>query len=179
MTGGLFRITHKNAFDYLAQILEIEFLSFVTPWSPLVFCDELRDRASGVWGYAEQGRLWGYVCYKFAGRDVRVQNIAVHPRRRNRGIGTLLLRQAERAAWAGGFGGVFLEVRTSNQPARRLYSRCGFEEAGRSHGYYRDTGEDAILMRLKIPDRRARDANGCHQPRSRGIHISTHSSLEV
>ena len=42
---------------------------------------------------------------------------------------------------------VFLDVRASNEPARRLYDSRGFQEVGRRKGYYGNGDEDAILMR--------------------------------
>jgi ribosomal protein S18 acetylase RimI-like enzyme len=39
-----------------------------------------------------------------------------------------------------------LEVRTSNSPAITLYEQYGFQPAGMRPGYYRDTGEDAVIM---------------------------------
>lgn len=150
----LCRITPANAADYLSRILEIESLSFPTPWSPLAFCDELRNPASRIWGCTHEGRLWGFICCRFAGKDLRIQNLAVHPRRRNCGLGMFLLDHALRTAWAGGLESIRLEVRTSNRAAKNLYAKLGFKETGRMHGYYRDTGEDAVLMRLAIPDPR-------------------------
>ena len=46
--------------------------------------------------------------------------------------------------------GIFLEVRESNQSARGLYRKMGFEETGRRKGYYANPAEDAILGRLKF-----------------------------
>jgi ribosomal-protein-alanine N-acetyltransferase len=43
----------------------------------------------------------------------------------------------------------FLEVRASNDGAREMYRRFGFEETGRRPRYYRDNAEDAILMTLE------------------------------
>lgn len=43
-----------------------------------------------------------------------------------------------------------LEVRETNTPARRLYESLGFVVTGRRRGYYRDTGEDALIMELTI-----------------------------
>ena len=40
---------------------------------------------------------------------------------------------------------IFLEVRESNQPARRLYEKHGFREIGRRRRYYQNPLEDAIL----------------------------------
>lgn len=45
---------------------------------------------------------------------------------------------------------VFLEVRESNQAARALYARLGFEESGRRKLYYANPHEDAILYRLAL-----------------------------
>ena len=39
-----------------------------------------------------------------------------------------------------------LEVRTSNAPAIALYEQLGFRSAGTRPRYYRDTGEDAVIM---------------------------------
>ena len=45
---------------------------------------------------------------------------------------------------------IHLEVRESNEPARRLYTRQGFEIAGRRKRYYRFPKEDAILMTKRL-----------------------------
>ena len=39
-----------------------------------------------------------------------------------------------------------LEVRSANEPARRLYERFGFEVRGIRPLYYDDTKEDALIM---------------------------------
>ena len=43
-----------------------------------------------------------------------------------------------------------LEVRESNLPARRLYERFGFREAGRRRQFYSDPREDALLLTLSF-----------------------------
>jgi ribosomal-protein-alanine N-acetyltransferase len=167
--NGVLRITPQNAGSHLARILEIETLSFRTPWSAMAFCEEVRNPASRIWGYAEDGCLWGYICCSVSGMDLRIQNVAVHPRRRRQGLGRMLLDQALKTGWIDGMAGVWLEVRISNRPARRLYRMLGFREVGRRRRYYRDTGEDAILMRLA-----ARDI-----PRTTPAPVTTHCSREV
>jgi ribosomal-protein-alanine N-acetyltransferase len=42
-----------------------------------------------------------------------------------------------------------LEVRAGNAGAQALYRKFGYEEAGRRPRYYKDNGEDAILMTLE------------------------------
>ena len=54
---------------------------------------------------------------------------------------------------------VTLEVRRSNVVAQALYRKYRFEEVGVRRRYYRDTGEDAILMTVDFgaqPDYRRR-----------------------
>jgi ribosomal-protein-alanine N-acetyltransferase len=53
-----------------------------------------------------------------------------------------ILGEARGAAW-------YLEVRTSNEAARNLYAKLGFEEIGTRPNYYQDTGETAVVMRLQ------------------------------
>ena len=43
----------------------------------------------------------------------------------------------------------FLEVRASNLAAQAMYRKFGYEETGRRPRYYKDNGEDAILMTLE------------------------------
>ena len=50
------------------------------------------------------------------------------------------------AVKAKGVTAMTLEVRPSNAPARALYARYGFKDAGRRPHYYQDDGEDAIIM---------------------------------
>jgi ribosomal-protein-alanine N-acetyltransferase len=45
---------------------------------------------------------------------------------------------------------MYLEVRESNDAARRLYASRGFLEIGRRRGYYRRPAEDAIVLRLEL-----------------------------
>ncbi|MCF8061953.1 MAG: ribosomal protein S18-alanine N-acetyltransferase [Deltaproteobacteria bacterium] len=175
---GILSITPQNAGDHLARILEIEALSFRTPWSAMAFCEEVRNPASRIWGYAEEGSLWGYICCTRSGMDLRIQNLAVHPHRRRRGLGASLLEQALRTGWIDGMAGVWLEVRISNRPARHLYGKLGFREVGRRPRYYRDTGEDAIVMRLAVRNTR-KGGPGLDQPQSTLVPMSTHCPREV
>jgi len=57
-----------------------------------------------------------------------VNVVATFPEHRGRGIGTELLRAAERAARATGRKGLSLIVADSNAGARRLYARMGYRE---------------------------------------------------
>jgi ribosomal-protein-alanine N-acetyltransferase len=47
-----------------------------------------------------------------------------------------------------GAGILFLEVRESNTPARKLYETEGFNQIGLRRNYYSDPPEDAIVMKF-------------------------------
>jgi polysaccharide biosynthesis protein PslH len=73
-----------------------------------------------------------------------ILNLAVGPAWRRRGIARRLLEELLNrfpALW-------FLEVRESNSAAIRLYQSLGFERAGIRPGYYQDSQEAAIVMRI-------------------------------
>lgn len=57
-----------------------------------------------------------------------VNVLAVHPEMRGAGIGTALLKVAERKAARAGCKGLSLIVADANMGARRLYERCGYVE---------------------------------------------------
>jgi [ribosomal protein S18]-alanine N-acetyltransferase len=133
----------------LPQVIAIERRAFPTPWSLAMFVLELSKPSSICLAAVDPdgsrtGRLLGYtICSRYA--DVwHVMNIAVDPPRRRRGIGTALLTALiERAGTNEAYT---LEVRPSNPGAIGLYERFGFRSAGTRPRYYRDTGEDALIM---------------------------------
>lgn len=87
----------------------------------------------------------GFVVARRTAPDEReILNIAVRPQFRGRGIAEKLLRRLVSAEP----GDVFLEVRESNEVARRVYERVGFRNVGMRPGYYDDPPETAVIMRI-------------------------------
>ena len=136
----------------LDAVMEIERLSFATPWVRQAFADEierpwarleiLRDEASG--------RAIGFCNYWLVADELHILNIAVHPDFRKQGQASLLVRHILAAARQGKVRVVSLEVRASNHAARSLYRKFGFCEVGVRPKYYADNGEDAVLMDLEM-----------------------------
>ncbi|MGH7319971.1 MAG: ribosomal protein S18-alanine N-acetyltransferase [Candidatus Rokuibacteriota bacterium] len=136
----------------LDDVLAIERDSFTNPWSRQAFAYELRDnRVAGLWvarapDDASRPRVVAYLCLWLIGEEVHVTNFAVHPTLRHRGIGRHLLSTLLEHYRQQGATRAALEVRVSNDEARRLYEGFGFRQIGRRKGYYFDTGEDALVM---------------------------------
>jgi ribosomal-protein-alanine N-acetyltransferase len=78
--------------------------------------------------------------------EAHVATLAVHPAWRRQGIARKLLRYALEQAVREGAQTVMLDVRDGNFQAQALYAEFGFEVVGRRPGYYKDNGEDALLM---------------------------------
>ncbi len=145
MTSENFTI-RALAYSDLPQVIAIERRAFSAPWSLAMFVLEL-SKPSGLCLAAVEGpraTLVGYLVMSRYDTVWHLMNIAVDPERRRDGIARAMLEQViERAGSQAQFT---LEVRTSNAPAIALYQRFGFRSAGTRPRYYRDTGEDAVIM---------------------------------
>ena len=92
------------------------------------------------------GVVCGFIVTRRTAPDEsEVLNLAIHPDHRRLGIASELMRNAMKRLP----GEMFLEVRESNQPARNLNRKLGFQEAGIRQNYYEDPPEPAIVMRLR------------------------------
>lgn len=90
----------------------------------------------------------GTGCLYCIGGEAELQNLAVAPAKRRQGIGEALLNALSEKASARGCEAMFLEVASRNEPAKRLYEKCGFAPVGVRKGFYRD--DDAILMKKAL-----------------------------
>ena len=135
----------------LAAIHAIECASFGDPWSLEGFRDLLdHPRAKMEVALGADGSLLGYAVAWYVADESEIANIAVSPDARRTGVGALLLDRILRAAAEFGAQTVFLEVRESNDGARKLYEARGFEIAGRRTKYYVKPDEDALIMRRRL-----------------------------
>jgi [ribosomal protein S18]-alanine N-acetyltransferase len=113
-----------------------------------VFGDEAPRRIALV--IEESGLLQGFLMAHEVAPEWEIENIAIAPAARRRGLGTRLLGKFLDMARNEGGSRVFLEVRASNRAARILYEKWAFEENGRRPGYYADPPEDAITYSLRL-----------------------------
>ncbi len=140
----------------LPAVLEIERRSFAQPWSRAFFDKELATPFAQLVVAVEEGGsrplIVGYTCRWRVTDEVHLLNVAVHPERRGRGVGRLMLEGVIAEAEDCGARVIFLEVRAGNVAGRRLYRRLGFRDLGVRRAYY-GPGQDAIVMELRL-DRR-------------------------
>ena len=137
---------------HLDEVLAIEQGAYSHPWTHGNFADSLRS------GYQAQllrvdGALAGYFVAMKGVDEVHLLNITAAPPWQGRGWGRLILEAL--ALWARGQGAqwLWLEVRTSNVRAQRIYERNGFRRVGERKSYYPAQDgkrEDALVMSLKL-----------------------------
>jgi ribosomal-protein-alanine N-acetyltransferase len=92
----------------------------------------------------------GFIAARFTGDEVHINNVAVRPQFRLRGIGRTLLGSVLKEGARMGARSAILEVRAGNMAAQALYQREGFRVVGRRRGYYADPPEDALVMSASI-----------------------------
>jgi ribosomal-protein-alanine N-acetyltransferase len=130
----------------LDEIMEIEELSFATPWSRYAFLHEI-DFPNSVFNVIRiDGKLVGYGGLWHIVDEAHISNIAIHPNYRRKGLGRRLLTHLLKQAVERGATKATLEVRPSNMAAQRLYGSFGFEVIAVRKNYYADEGEDALIM---------------------------------
>lgn len=142
-------------------IIEVlEAACFPEPWSGNVYRHELaRNPLSSYWVMrpapavvAGAPPILAYGGFWAMGPEAHIVTVATHPEYRRQGLGRLLMAAMIERAQAGGASEVTLEVRASNHAAQTLYHAMGFVVVGVRKGYYRNNGEDAILMTLFLPE---------------------------
>ena len=100
----------------------------------------------------EEGTLQGFLVAQTVGGEWEIENVAIAPDARRRGLGTRLVGELLDMARAQRASAVFLEVRESNRAARALYEKWAFVESGRRTKYYRDPEEDAVTFKFVFPE---------------------------
>lgn len=130
----------------------IEQQAFSDPWPVSAFRDLIGHAHTRLTVALDPSdAVVGYCVMLHVLDEGEIANIAVAPAHRGRGIAAQLLDDALTTARGAGARAIFLEVRLSNDPARRLYESRGFLPVGRRRAYYRDPVEDALVLRWECP----------------------------
>jgi ribosomal-protein-alanine N-acetyltransferase len=132
----------------LDGVLAVDEGSFNRPWTRAMYESEFlnRDTARLYVLRVPECRVAGYIATWLIVDEVHINNLAVRPEFRNRGLGGALLAFALEDGERHGAPRATLEVRRSNDAARRLYERFGFRLAGVRRDYYSHPTEDALVL---------------------------------
>lgn len=146
-------VIRRMRVDDLPAVLSIETVSFPNPWNRTAFVGEIQNTGVSfplVVSSEGDRRIIGYAVYWKIADDIQINNIAVHPEFRGRGLGDMLLTHILETVSAQGARLVSLEVRPSNASAIALYRKHGFAAVGKRRGYYSRPPEDADVMMLVL-----------------------------
>jgi [ribosomal protein S18]-alanine N-acetyltransferase len=132
----------------LDGVLEVEAESFTNPWTRDMYSWELQNRSVChlLIGRTEECQVAGFCAFWLVFDEIHINNLAMRPQFRDQGIGTALLQRVLAEARGRGARRATLEVRASNEQARRLYERLGFYVAGTRRNYYSHPVEDALIL---------------------------------
>ena len=123
---------------------------FSDPWPQAAFQAELDNPYCFYLLAFADGQLAGYIGGVALYENCDVNNLAVLPQMRRRGIAAALLSGFLEEARRRGAGQVMLEVREHNLPAMALYRRFGFSACGKRKNYYQNPAEDAVIMVVEL-----------------------------
>lgn len=132
----------------LDGILAVDRASFSNPWTREMFEWEAAhsDVARVYVVRAGDAGVIAYCAVWIVFDELHINNLAVLPAWRRRGVARALLSAVLAEARRLGAVRATLEVRASNQAARALYERAGFRPAGLRRGYYTNPVEDALIL---------------------------------
>ena len=132
----------------LEGVLEVEAESFTNPWTREMYAWELQNRSVCHIFVVRTSEcdVAGFCAFWLVFDEIHINNLAMRPRFRGFGFGTALLHHILAEARVLGARRATLEVRASNEGARRLYERLGFYVAGTRRNYYSNPVEDALIL---------------------------------
>ena len=112
------------------------------PWS----ADDFRDlKQSGCEIIMSEN---GFIVYRKVLDEAEIITIGVAPEMRRGGIASAMIGIIEKTLLYQGVKKIFLEVASTNIPAKKLYENMGFKMVGLRPKYY--DGVDAILMEKEL-----------------------------
>ena len=138
--------------EHVDDLAGLEKLCFTLPWDETQFSRLMTGEHFKVLGIMDCGELKGYLSFLHVRDQAEIMNLAVHPGKRQKGLGKKLMKALLDYCRIHGVQWISLEVRMSNVPAISLYQGFGFKETGRREKYYTDTGEDALVLQLELAD---------------------------
>jgi ribosomal-protein-alanine N-acetyltransferase len=157
--GPSLSITRMTEHDLL-EVVEIEQLSALSAWGWDAYHKELQSPEDVIMLVARtetadstldhEHAVAGFIVSRLVADELHINNVAIRPEVRRRGIAAQLLKAVLREGRRHGARLAFLEVRAGNAAAQGLYRRCGFQVTGRRPHYYNQPAEDALLMSLLL-----------------------------
>ena len=133
----------------LEAVLQIERASFSSPWTRDMFLSDFQSESTDLQvavASPQETEIVGYSVFWFGSEAVHITNLAAHLQFRRRKVAQALLVNLLEEAKSRKAKRALLEVRVSNIGAQELYMKFGFRQTSVQKSYYRNSGEDALVM---------------------------------
>ncbi len=127
-------------------IAEMEKTCFPDPWSLTMLEECFCNRFDVCLVMEEDGQFIGYCIFRILSGEGELFRIAVLPQHRGKGYGRKLMEAMEEYAKEEEVTSIMLEVRESNEAAKKLYTAYGFEVEHIRKSYYSNPVEDGVVM---------------------------------
>lgn len=144
----------------LDELLVVEEAAYAFPWTRGNFVDSLHAGYHCWLLRGAQQRIEAYAISMTGVDELHLLNLTVAPAQQGRGLARAMLDALVAHCRRARLPTLWLEVRTGNERARRLYQRYGFREIGLRRAYYPAPGgrrEDAVVMSLPTGAERGPD----------------------
>lgn len=128
------------------EAARIEELCLDTAWSVAQIAEAAEREDTLYLAATEEGDLCAVASAVFSLYEGMVENVAVHPNHRRRGIGERLMALIEEEGARRGVERLCLEVASRNSGAIAMYEKSGYKTAGVRKGFYARQKDDALVM---------------------------------
>ena len=138
----------------MPEVLDIEAMSFPTPWDADEFIAVLHGR-NCIGQIVEFGDgpgdypVVGYMIYELCERRLRLLNLAVHPAWRRRGVGLAMIAKLKGKLSGSRRNRITLDLHERNLEAALFFRDMGFQCEKLRRGFF-DNGDDALRMVFRM-----------------------------
>ena len=138
----------------MEQVMEIEKAVYEFPWSAAIFQDCL-NAGYCCWLMEQDDCVSGYGVMSVLSDEAHILNLCIKSDFQNHGLGKEMLDYLIDLAKANYADVMFLEVRSSNGQALKIYEKSGFDEVGGRKDYYpaKFGREDALILAKQLTDK--------------------------
>lgn len=134
----------------VAQIAELEKKVFSDAWTSTGIYETFCQNQAFVAVAECDGEITGYCIIYYVMDEGEIARIAVDEKVRRQGVGRGLLDYVCKCCKMKNINRLLLDVRESNESARRFYEQYGFTVDGIRKNFYDQPKENAVLMSKNI-----------------------------
>ncbi|WP_055071457.1 ribosomal protein S18-alanine N-acetyltransferase [Clostridium massiliamazoniense] len=139
-------------YEHIKEVSDLSALAFpkAEQWDVFSLKGELVKHISHSFVALYEDKVIGFIGMWIIVDEAQINTIVTDPNYRNAGVGTTLLNHVINYCKDLNVSSISLEVRQSNEIAKKLYMNKGFFIEGERKNYYSNNGETALLMRVNL-----------------------------